>query len=107
MIRLLTQLHNDEAGFVVSAELILIATIAVVSLIVGLSEASFAVNEELEDVGSAVGSINQGYAYTGAVGHKGYKAGSFYGDFKDDCDSQFNLTCDIWPVPEAGKWNND
>ena len=32
------KLWNDEAGFVVSAELVLIATILVLGMIVGLSE---------------------------------------------------------------------
>ncbi len=45
MSQLLNALYNDEAGFVVSAELILIATVAVLSLVVGLGEVSHAVNQ--------------------------------------------------------------
>ena len=32
------KLANDEAGFIVSAELVLVATIAVLAMVVGLSE---------------------------------------------------------------------
>ena len=41
---MLNQLWNDEAGFVISAELVLVLTIAVLAMIVGLSEAAVAVN---------------------------------------------------------------
>jgi len=40
---MLRALLNDEAGFVVSAELVLIATLLVIGLIVGLSEVQHSV----------------------------------------------------------------
>ncbi len=104
MIRLLAQLHNDEAGFVVSAELIIVCTVAVLSFVVGFSEISSSVNDELEDVGSAVGSINQSYGYSGITGHKGFKVGSGFWDRVDECDSQFDINCNSGPTPEANKW---
>ena len=61
MNALLTKLMNDEAGFIVSAELVLIATLGVLTLAVGLSEVSFNINNELQDVGRAFGSINQSF----------------------------------------------
>jgi hypothetical protein len=45
----INRLWCDEAGFVVSAELILVATIGVLSLVVGLAEISHGINQELED----------------------------------------------------------
>ena len=36
MTNIITNLLNDEAGFIVSAELVLVATIGVLSLIVGI-----------------------------------------------------------------------
>lgn len=89
-----TALWNDEAGFVVSAELILISTIAVLSLIVGLTEISFGVNQELEDVGSAVGSMNQSFFYSGVTGFKGVAVGSVFGDDFDQCDGEFDISCE-------------
>ncbi|MCC7424504.1 MAG: branched-chain amino acid aminotransferase [Planctomycetaceae bacterium] len=100
MLKLINALRRDEAGFVVSAELILISTIAVLSLIVGLSELSNNVNNELEDVGSAIGAVNQTYCYTLASGAKGSMAGSHFGDRADECDSQFDLTCNSAPQSE-------
>ena len=51
-------LLNDEAGFIVSAELVLIASVCVLAMVVGLSEVANGINQELEDIGSAFGSIN-------------------------------------------------
>lgn len=59
MSTLLRRLWNDEAGFVLSAELMLIATIVILATIVGLSEISLAVNNELRDVASAFNAVNQ------------------------------------------------
>ena len=89
---LITNLLNDENGFLVSAELILIATIAVLGLAVGLSEISFSVNNELEDVASAFGSLNQSFYVNGAHSEgKACTAGSEYSDEYDTCDSQWDI----------------
>ena len=90
----LTALWKDEAGFIVSAELVLVSTIVVLGLVVGLSEVANGVNEELEDVGSAIGSINQSMRYAGACGHKGWIAGTCFEDTPDFCDGQNDITCD-------------
>lgn len=84
--------HADEAGFIISSELILVATITVLAMVVGLSEVRSAVVEELEDVGSAVGSLNQSYWYEGLKSHrKAGVAGSAFDDDEDHCDSQYDI----------------
>jgi len=88
----LNNLLNDEAGFIVSAELVLISTIAVLGLIVGLSELSLNINNELEDVGSAFASLQQTYNVDCMSGHKGNKSGSKFYDQCEFCDGQN----DIW-----------
>lgn len=93
-MNVLHALSQDERGFVVSAELVLVGTILTLGMIVGLTELSYGVNEELEDVGSAVGGINQTYYYTMASGHKGEVVGSTFLDFRDECDNVCDLTCD-------------
>jgi hypothetical protein len=80
------KLWNEESGFVVSAELILISTIAVLSMVVGLSEVAYGVVQELEDTGSAFGSINQTFRYTGLMGHAGSISGTCFNDMIDFCD---------------------
>ncbi len=106
---MLRALLNDEAGFVVSAELVLIATLLVIGLIVGLSEVQHSVVAELNDVADAIGNVNQSYYYTGFSGTKqggaikAYTRGSAWADTTDECDdNQCDIACD-YPVDEAAK----
>ncbi|WP_166828820.1 branched-chain amino acid aminotransferase [Thalassoroseus pseudoceratinae] len=101
-MNLLTTLWADEAGFVVSAELILVCTILVLGLVVGLAEVGTGVNEEMEDVGSAIGSVNQSYSFTGFTGFKGDLSGSIFYDQKDDGDTEFDVRCDGGVQKEFG-----
>jgi len=97
MTTLMTNLLNDENGFLVSAELVLISTIAILGLIVGLSEVSFAINNELEDVAAAFGSINQSYHQSGSwSAGKGGSSGSSFEDEWDDCDDQWDIQSSGW-----------
>ena len=59
MKALLLKLWKDEQGFIVSAELVLVSTITVLSMLVGLSELSNSINNELIDVSNAFGAVNQ------------------------------------------------
>lgn len=81
-------LINDEAGFIVSAELVLIGTIAVLSMVVGLSEVAMSINNELEDVASAFGAMNQSFKANGMSGCGGQNSGSSHGDQSDFCDGK-------------------
>ena len=105
-MNLFTALRNDENGFIVSAEIVLVGTILVLGCIVGLSEMSHNVNQELEDLGSAIGGINQTYYYTMSRGHKGETVGSTFLDFVDECDNSCNITCDSPGRVEVGALNN-
>ena len=88
---MLKNLLNDENGFVVSAELILVSTITVLGLVVGLAEIRQAVAEELEDVAAAIGSVNQGFCYSGLRTCKAHVNGSHFYDDGDFCDSQYDI----------------
>ncbi len=111
---LLLTLFNDETGFIVSAELILIGTLLVLGMIVGLSEVQHAVTQELNDVGDAFGSLNQSYCYSGFSARKrfggycGFKSittGSIFVDTQDECDwNQCSISCDP-PTQEVSKQN--
>ena len=98
---LFTRLLNDEAGFIVSAELVLVSSLAVLAMIVGLSEVAHNVNEELEDVGTAFGRMSQSYQVYGTQGHKGWADGSSYYDVPDFCDNYCNITS----TPAVGEGN--
>jgi hypothetical protein len=86
MNALFARLINDEAGFIISSELVLVATIAVLAMVVGLSEVAQNVSNELEDVGSSFGSINQTYHVNGICGHGAHIGGSCFTDTVDFCD---------------------
>ncbi|WP_010584550.1 hypothetical protein [Schlesneria paludicola] len=95
---MLKTLLNDESGVIISAELTLVLTIAVLAVIIGLSEVSVAVNTELNDISNAIGALNQSYCVTGFRSYscgklKSSVAGSSFYDAVDDCDT--NTTCDI------------
>ncbi len=100
---------NDEAGFIVSAELILVSTILVIGLIVGLVELQSAIIHELNDVGEAIGSINQSYSFPGTVTTKGVHpvttGGSAYIDSTDteccDCNDDSSLYCTTPAIKEG------
>ena len=85
-MRTLRQLWTDENGFIVSSELILIATILVIAMVVGLQTVRDAVLQELGDVGAAIGAVSQDYSYGGATGHCSTINGSLYVDAEDFCE---------------------
>lgn len=98
-----TQLYHDEAGFIISAELVLVATLLVIGMIVGLSEVQHAVVTELNDVGDAIGKLNQSFffrgfskSHDGAGKHSAFTFGSKFTDGIDACDmNQCDITCDF------------
>ena len=107
---MINEFWQDESGFVVSAELVLIATILILGLIVGLSSIQHAIVSELNDIGDATGNANQSYWYTGFSkekddnnGFSAYTRGSAARDENDDCDNdQCEIACDD-PVNEGPK----
>lgn len=88
MKQLALRLWRDEAGFVVSTELILIATIVVIGLITGLTTVRDAVVHELADVADAVSEVDQSYSYGVILAHCASTAGSEFVDSPDFCDDQ-------------------
>jgi hypothetical protein len=56
---------KKQAGFVVTAELLLITTILGLGLITGYTKVRDQVLAELSDTGSAIGAINQSYELQG------------------------------------------
>ena len=102
MKNLCIRFYNDEAGFVVSTELVLVCTVACLSLCVGLSEVSHGVNQELEDLGCAFGSMNQSFNVQGFSNNKGnHSSGHCFVDQVDQCDSQHDIVS-TQPTGEQG-----
>lgn len=88
------KLFNDEAGFIISAELVLVLTIGVLAMVVGLASLRDSLTAELIDLSGAFGSMDQTYNYntiskaaiapTNGVHAIAFGAG--YNDNADDCD---------------------
>jgi hypothetical protein len=98
---MLKKLWNDEVGVILSAELVLIATILVIGMIVGLVELQCAVVAELSDLGDAIGNLDQSYITSGITsfksyggGIKGAVSGARYNDRADVCDCNSIIVCD-------------
>ena len=95
---MLKTLWNDEAGVILSAELVLVSTILVLGLIVGLVELQCSIVAELSDLSSAFGNFSQSYETSGFGSSKGgnqFKArtyGAAYTDRADTCDCDANLS---------------
>ena len=92
MTHFLRRLWRDEAGFVVSAELVLIASILVIGLIVGLASLRDAVVGELADVAQAIGRTDQSYGYLGLTNLHATIAGASFNDALDFCDQAADAT---------------
>jgi Flp pilus assembly pilin Flp len=83
-------LWSDENGFVVSTELMIVATILVIGLIVGMAQIRNQLVQELSDVGTAISNFDQSYAYTGvthASATQTITAGGQFIDVPDTWDS--------------------
>jgi hypothetical protein len=106
---MLKNLWNDEAGVIISAELVLVLTICVLGVIVGLSSVVVAVNEELQDTAHAIGVLNQSFGYTGFTGCKkggnpiSYTYGAVNTDGVDDCDCATSCDLIAAPAPNASQ----
>ncbi len=80
-------LLRDDRGFVVSSELVLIATIVVIGLITGLVTVRDQVIQELADVADAISEIDQSYSWSGVTAHAASTAGSIFDDLNDYCEA--------------------
>ncbi|MCR9230332.1 MAG: hypothetical protein NXI29_04910 [bacterium] len=95
-MKMFQQFWNDEAGFVVSTELVLIATVLVLGMIVGLTTLRDQVIAELADVANAMSNSNQSYSYSGITGHSSSTSGSLFDDNLDFCDQNDNGGADTF-----------
>lgn len=103
-------LWNDEAGVILSAEIVLVGTILVIGMIVGLVELQCSVVDELNDLGEAIGSLNQSYITASVLSVKangqikGATSGSSFFDRVDSCDgNECAIICIAAPRREFPK----
>ncbi len=113
MHRTTPQKNRRQRGFIVSAEIMLIATILVLGMIVGLQGLRVSVVTELTDVGEAIGAVSQTYLFNGVTGHHASTNGSTWNDLSDTCDtaddtqsgtnSRCVVICDVANTPVLGE----
>ena len=77
-MNLFAKLWRDEAGVLLSAEAVVVGTIAVVGLTTGLTVVAKSVNEELQDVAFAIRSLDQSYSIPAIEGCGARTAGSSF-----------------------------
>lgn len=101
MLRNFSKLADDENGFIISAELVLVMTIAVLAMVVGLTAVRDSITHELNDVAHAFGAVNQSYNYNGLKKGRqwgcihAFVAGSGFNDTTDDCDCKPIEFCEV------------
>lgn len=95
-MRLVRALWNDERGFIISAELVLIGTLCVLGLIAGMTLVRDSVAGEFTDIASAMRSLDQSYYYSGfrarktqGCGCKAWTAGSCFNQKGEKCEADF------------------
>lgn len=83
---MIRKLWMDEGGGLISAELVLVATLLICAVAVGVSAVRVALVTELADLGAAIGAIDQSYSVSGLLGHHASCAGQQFSDVTDTCD---------------------
>ncbi len=99
MLQLVKKFWCDEAGFLVSLELILAALLLVIGLVAGLQVLRDEVVQELTDTAQAIGAINQSFQIAGvqsvagatlSLGVSGVGSSTFT-DLVDDYDGALSV----------------
>ncbi|MFM7057689.1 MAG: hypothetical protein ACKO2P_12290 [Planctomycetota bacterium] len=100
----LSRFLQQDAGFVLSSEALLMGTTAILGLLVGLVSVRDSLVEEFEDFSEAIGFLNQSYSYTGVSGNGNDAStqGGLFEDSLEETDFQDILTDLPEEAPEDG-----
>lgn len=102
MKSLIYEFWTDQSGVIVSAEIVIVATVLVLGLIVGLNAVQSAIVFELNDISRAFCSLNQSYWFSGFRGCKARVPGSAFTDI-NTCARVCFLTEDlVWSGVSQG-----
>lgn len=87
----LFKIIDNEAGFVVSTELILVSTLLVLGMIVGQTTLRDQLVTEIADGADAISALDQSYSFSNIeVATHGSVAGTTFSDAADFCDASDN-----------------
>jgi len=87
---MLKQLWNDDAGYIVTTEMLLIFVILVLGLVAGLANLRMAIVNELTESGLAILSLNQSFTIAGLTGCSGSSGTSGVTDASGTLSLSFN-----------------
>lgn len=93
-MRLVRALWNDERGFIISAELVLIGTLCVLGLLAGMTLVRDSVAGEFADIAGAMRSLDQSYYYSGFRAWKSLRCGGTKAWTAGSCFNQRGETCE-------------
>ena len=85
-MKTVARLWNEETGAILSAEVMLVASILVIGVIAGLASLRDSVTTELADLAQALANVNQSYSFSGTQGHHVFNGGGQFTDNVDFCD---------------------
>jgi len=99
---------QDESGFIVSAELVLIFSLVFCGVAVGMAVVRDSVVQEFGDVAEAIGALNQSYQFNtisapvtnGNVNFHASCTGSGFADLSDNCDCDPIFFTIVTPKPD-------
>jgi len=80
MRNIMRKLWNDERGALIATEWVFVSTIMVIGVVAGLKAVQQAVVTELGDMANAIGSLSQGYTFSGTSGCAASTVGSRFQD---------------------------
>ena len=95
MRNFLNRFWNDDEGFIVSAELLFLYTIAVLGLLTGMVAIRNAVIHEMVDVATSIASLDQSFAFNALTGCGAYTNGSKFTDNTASVQGAYNVTGDF------------
>lgn len=93
MIHPVCRFWNDQEGFVLTAETVMLGSVLVIGVIAGVSGIRTAVLQELNDVACAIGSLDQSFFFGDVRGHCAFTAGSFFHDTREVGDVSAIVVC--------------
>lgn len=85
-MRVLQRFWNEDGGFVISTEAIIILTMLICAAVVSWQAVRMSIVTELADIAEAIGALDQSYSFAGFVGHAAACHGSTFDDQNDFCD---------------------
>ena len=106
-----TRLLNDESGFLVASEMVLIFTLVFCGVVVGFASVRDSLVHEVHDVSEAIGAVSQSYNVTGIRKGKdnGVHAecsGFGFNDRADDCDCKGIILASVCGKDDPSPSNN-